>query len=309
MALAGIKTLEARKIAARHRAEKLVLVASRRTDMPRFYLDEIIQGLNRGVFHPQPLMNPMFKLKFMPQDIHSVGLWSQDYSRWIERRSEVLHRYHYWYRVTLLPDDPLIKPVAPALDRQIGQVQQLARRDGPRAVNVCVDPLFHYRPLGQKKWRNPFTADFFERMMGGCADAGITSVTLSVIDRYKKVEARAKRFGVEFAYPDTHSPSGLDLVFSLAGAARDAAGRHGITLRSCCEPELVAAGLCLKGACTDGALLSGLFGPGASLKADHGQRKKAGCGCTLSLDVGRYIKTGPMSHHCGHDCPQCYAQR
>ncbi|HOW80984.1 MAG TPA: DUF1848 family protein [Spirochaetota bacterium] len=305
----AMNSVRARDVAAKHGAEKLVLVASRRTDMPRFHLDEIIDGLNTGVFHPQPLMNPVFELAFTPGEIHSVGLWSQDYSLWLDRRGEVKYPYRYWYRFTLLPDDPAVKPVAPPLAEQLRQIKILARADGPDAVNVCIDPLFRYRPIGESEWRDPFTPEFLDEVMRGCSAAGITRVTISLIDYYRKVEERACRFGIEFFYTDKKTPGGIEAGICMGMKVKSAAGRYGIGLRSCCEPGLVDAGIARKGSCTDGRLLNSLFGAGASERPDPGQRRKAGCGCTLSMDIGRYAEYGPMSHHCGHDCPQCYARR
>ncbi|HOO71727.1 MAG TPA: DUF1848 family protein [Spirochaetota bacterium] len=304
-----MKIVSAESVAARHRAQKIVLVASRRTDMPRFHCDEIITGLNGGMFHPQPLMNPMYRFTFTHEQIHSVGLWTQDGSVWIKKRGEVTRPYHYWYRFTVLPDDPCIKPKAPPVDEQLRQIRELAGVDGPRAITVCIDPLCRYRAAGSSSWTDPFTADFFERVLSGCAVAGITRVTVSVIDFYRKVENRARRYGIEFYYPDKKNPEGAGDIIGMAAPLKSAAQRHGITLYSCCEPALVEAGAALKGSCVDGALLNTLFGPGASGEQDRGQRKQGGCGCTLSLDVGRYTENGPWSHHCGHDCPQCYARR
>jgi len=36
----------AKELAIKHKAEKIVLIASRRTDMLAFYTDELLKGLN-----------------------------------------------------------------------------------------------------------------------------------------------------------------------------------------------------------------------------------------------------------------------
>ncbi len=86
------------------------------------------------------------------------------------------------------------------------------------------------------------------------------------------------------------------------------AGEHGITVQSCCEKYIHTAGLTAAARCVDGPLLNRLFGPGASTRADAGQRRKYGCGCTKALDLGRYADSGQWAHPCGHHCPQCYAR-
>ena len=144
-------------------------------------------------------------------------------------------------------------------------------------------------------------------VMDGCLEAGINRVRISFIDYYRRVENRAARCGIEFHYPGHDADDGW--FMEKARLIHSLAVERSMETEGCCEPVLVAAGLCQRGACVDGAELVRLFGPGASLKPDTGQRRGAGCGCTRSLDIGRYTEQGPMSHSCGHRCPQCYARR
>jgi hypothetical protein len=71
----------AKEIALKQKAQKIVLIASRCTDMPAFYMSELIKGLKEGRFHPQGMMQPIWELNFEPNDIHSIGLWSQDFTK------------------------------------------------------------------------------------------------------------------------------------------------------------------------------------------------------------------------------------
>ena len=80
-------------------------------------------------------------------------------------------------------------------------------------------------------------------------------------------------------------------------------------IKSCCETYLHSKGVTRQGSCVDGNYLNNLFGPGASVQPDAGQRKQFGCGCTSAVDIGRYTEHGEWSHHCNHDCPQCYARK
>ncbi len=275
--------------------------------MPRFYMDELVCGLNTGVFHPGALMNPVFEFRFVPGDIHSMGLWSQDLSVWMKRRDEIRPDYKFWYRVTILPDDRTIKPAAPSVHEQIKQVSSLARSDGPDTISVCIDPVLRYRHTGTEKWTDPFTSDFIKTVFDGLASCRISHVRISFIDYYRKVEMRAERAGIEFYYPGHSRDDGWFMEKALE--IRSMADRYSLELESCCEGELANAGITSRGACVNGSRLVRLFGPGLSLSPDTGQRHKMGCGCTRSLDIGRYTETGPMSHKCPHNCPQCYARR
>jgi DNA repair photolyase len=45
-----------------------------------------------------------------------------------------------------------------------------------------------------------------------------------------------------------------------------------------------------------------LYGGRISLRRDPGQRRRAGCGCRVSVDIGSYGR-----HPCRHGCLYCYA--
>ncbi len=306
-----MQTTTARQIAQKHRAEKLVLVASRRTDIPRFHTDELVTGLQNGSFHPQGPRQPVWQLTFEPADIHSIGLWSQDFSRWLARRPQVTG-YRFWYRFTILPDDPVCKPRAARVSEQLEQLAALNRLEPAGAINVCIDPLIRYRRVGQTRWRYNFSAASLKPILRQVAQLGLGFVTTSVVDPYARVERRLRRLGVQFADgrhdDDGDREAGGNERWRIARRFAQIAASYDVEVRSCCEKALHERGLFTPGRCVDGELLRQLFGPGASTVTDAGQRKKYGCGCTRSLDIGRYTNSGQWSHHCGHDCPQCYAR-
>ena len=302
-------TVEAADVAAKHGGDKLVLVASRRTDMPAFHLPELIEGLRRGLLHPQPMMQKMFRLRFDPGDIHSVGLWSQDFGAWLQQRAATDGLgYRFWYRFTILPDDAVTKPKAPPVARQLAQLEALAEQDGPQAVNLCVDPIATYSVDGGAGTQDNLLEADLDAIFRTAAGCGIERATTSVLDRYAKIERRAAKLGATFIFHDRDEPAEVHERTRLVDRLRAVADRHGVQVLTCCERALSESGLTEAAACVDGPRLDALFGPGASARRDAGQRKKHGCGCTRALDVGRYVNSGPWSHHCGHACPQCYAR-
>lgn len=301
-----IKT--AKEIAAKHQSDKVVLIASRRTDMPSFYTEELITGLKQGAFHPQVMMQPMCELRFEPSDIHSVGLWSQDFGKWIERQEEVQKLpYKFWYRFSILPDDPVCKPKAPPVTEQLKQLESLVKIAGCQCVFLFVDPLIKYRKLGED-WRYNFSTESVETILKCVSDLGIEHVTLSILDYYPKIKRRAQKQEVEFYFFSPDNPQDQQEMTAMVKTVKTVADNLAIKVKTCCEKLLHASGLTIQGSCVDGKLLNSIFGPGASLQVDNGQRKKYGCGCTLAVDVGRYMENGEWSHHCDHQCLQCYAR-
>jgi len=285
---------------------KLILTVSRRTDMPAFYLQEIVEGLASGVFHPKGPYSPVWELRFSPSEVHSVHLWSQDFSKWISFRPSLDRLgYRYFYRFTILADDPICKPKAPRLADQIRQLGQIARIEGPELMDVAVDPIVRYRFNGEVRWN--VNLDDFIRIADAVADAGVGRIRTSFFDRYQKLERRHKKMDrFEFLFFDKESRSDLDAMIDRVSLLAASAAERGICLETCCEKMLESSGIpnLRAGACVDGSRLNKIIGPGASVRPDSGQRRSLGCRCTGgAVDVGRY----DSSHVCGHQCPQCYA--
>jgi hypothetical protein len=261
------------------------------------------------VLHPQPMMQAMWELAFYPGDIHSVGLWSQDFGLWLEQRKSLSPgMYRYWYRFSILPDDPICKPKAPLVAIQLEQLERLVAEDGPRAVRVYVDPLMAYRKLGEVAWSSNAEPAAIEPIVRKVADLGMGAITVSVLDYYPKVAKRAAAAGVELRFFQPFREPDLSEMAALVEPIVSLAKGYGVKVLSCCERSLADLGVLEAGACVDGPTLERLFGPGASSKRDKGQRRRFGCGCTMALDVGRYIQNGEWQHKCHHDCLQCYAR-
>ncbi len=305
-----MKVLTAKEIAIKHKAEKIVLIASRRTDMPAFYTGELLKGLKEGKFHPQTMMQPMWELDFEPGDIHSIGLWSQDFGKWLEKRDEISALgYKFWYRFTILPDDPVCKPKAPSVEEQLKQLGTLATSDGSDRIFVFVDPLIQYKRIGERNWRYSFSDTSVDVIVKKTHQLGIKSITISFLDYYKHAEKRALRKGYEFRFLNPNNHSDQEEMIDTVQKIRSITDAYQVILKTCCEPSLCSNGLTKQGSCVDGNYLNKILGPGASVQSDTGQRKKFGCGCTMAVDIGRYTEYGEWSHHCRHDCPQCYARK
>jgi hypothetical protein len=80
----------------------------------------------------------------------------------------------------------------------------------------------------------------------------------------------------------------------------------GIQLALCCENEVLEAlppdcGI-VPAACISAKRIMTVHDGSLSRRRDSGQRKSAGCRCTLSVDIGSY-----SLHPCHHNCLFCYA--
>ena len=265
---------------------KTIISASRRTDMPRWYLDRLVASVRSGSADvPNPRSGKMHTVSLAPGDVHTIVLWSKDFSHFLERSGE-FRKYNQFFLFTI-NDMPALEPSLPSLSARIDQATELARRFGPERIGWRFDPVVftHDGPV--------MTPDTFRRIAAPLADAGISRAIFSFLDLYGKVEARNRRFGLCITNPPD------EVKRAYAAELLTAAHEMGMTLESCCEP--ICEGLGIKrSACIDGALLERLAGEPASRAKDGGQREA--CGCTVSRDIGSYADMP-----CPHGCFYCYA--
>lgn len=280
----------------------MVMSASRRTDIPAFFMPWFMEGISRGEFE---VMNPynhrVVRVAATSPPVHTIVFWSKNFGPFLEgdygRRLQDMG-YHLYFQFTINSENRILEPNLPGLDQRLKQVQRLCNQFGPRAVNWRFDPICFYRSQGENLRNN---LDDINRIAATAATAGIRRCTTSVVDLYAKIRRRTARLR-GFAFVD---PSREDKIRALLDLEHRLAA-HRIRLFTCCEsellPDLPAHSSIRAAACIPSELFMELYGGALSVKRDGGQRVKAGCGCRVSVDIGSYD-----GHRCGHDCLYCYA--
>ena len=283
-------------------ALKIVLSASRRTDIPAFYMDWFMDRIDRGFFET---VNPYNQKKTIipatPDHVHTIVFWSKNFGPFMD--GGYGHRlrdkgYHLFFNFTVNSVSPALEPNLPALDLRMSQAATLCETFGPAAVSWRFDPVcFYTRPdgsVGDNLHDFPKIAEFM-------ASIGILRCITSFMDQYPKILRRPKPYP-EFAFiePD------MDRKVAVLSKMVEILAPFPIKLHTCCEREVLAARMPNSGvtfsACISGQILVGLFGGDLSFQQDTGQRTKQGCGCTISTDIGIYSE-----HPCYHNCLFCYA--
>ncbi|MFQ6104782.1 MAG: DUF1848 family protein [Candidatus Glassbacteria bacterium] len=275
---------------------KNVLSASRRTDIPAFYMDWFISCLARGHFDVcNPFSNKVKILYASPEDIHSIVFWSKNYGHLLESKDH-LREYNLFFHFTLNTFVPKLEPGLSPLDERLEQAKALSRWRGADRLMWRFDPVVLWEEEGKRS--NNLSG--FHYIAKSLRRIGIERLTLSMMDRYAKIEKRIHGLpAFRFIYPDKEEAAGI--LGTLAEDALD----MGFEVSFCCEKELLELLPSLpvrQGRCIDGELLTRLFGAGADLSPDRGQRRGQGCGCTVSIDVGSYSR-----QPCLNNCLYCYA--
>ncbi len=281
---------------------KIVISASRRTDIPAFYLEWFMQQIQRGFFKvTNPYNQRVSIIDARPEAVHTIVFWSKNFGPFLDGNiGEKLNRlgYHLFFNFTLNSASRLLEGRVPPLDNRLGQLDALCRRFDPSMVNWRFDPLcfFKTNETDEKDNLKDFTT-----ISHRAAAAGVRRCVTSFMDLYPKIARRISRR----ACPSFYEPSleyrrriVLDMEKKLAAL--------NIDLMLCCEQDLLKTlppeSRIARSSCVPNRLLVEKYGGRLSFRQDAGQRRSAGCGCQVSVDIGSYHR-----QPCFHNCLFCYA--
>ena len=130
---------------------KHVISASRRTDIPAFYLDWMIDHLRKGhvkvknPFYPSQVSNVSLK----KEDVHSIVLWSKDFSKFLKQISE-FSDYNLFFHFTI-NDCKKLEPNIPSLNQRLLQMKKLTEEFNPELINWRFDPIVYWEEGGEIK--------------------------------------------------------------------------------------------------------------------------------------------------------------
>ena len=282
--------------------KKTVISASRRTDIPAFYMDWFMSRIEKGWFE---VTNPYNRrIKIVPAascDVHTIVFWSKNFGPFIrgrfgDRLKEI--GYNLFFNFTINSFSPVLEPNVPPLNERLNQLEYLSKRYAPDCINWRFDPICFYKT---KKSSAEDNLNQFNTIASAASNCGIKRCITSFMDHYPKIKKRVSSME-GFAFTDPPMEKKKEILMHI----KCAAGLKNISLYTCCEKEVLEAlpaGTGIRAAsCIPNDLLMKLFGGKLSLKKDTGQRIKNGCGCMVSVDIGSY-----HMHPCFHNCLFCYA--
>ncbi len=281
---------------------KVVISASRRTDIPAFYMPWFMAGIDAGAFEVQNPYNR--RTARIPADlgqVHSIVFWSKNFGPFLDQgyATDLVRRgYRLFFNFTINSPHPVLEPMLPPLAERLGQLTRLADLFGPACIQWRFDPICCFRDCTGRSGDN---LDQFEIIAGHAARVGITACITSFVDLYRKVLKRTRNLPeLQFIDPPRSQKNTI-----IARLAEFLAGL-GMQLQLCCEKDLLdqlpPAVQVYPSACIPGEKLVELYGPGISMAKDSAQRRASGCNCGVSKDIGSY-----NLHPCRHNCLFCYA--
>jgi len=265
---------------------KEVISASRRTDIPAFYLEHLIRFVKQGYAEVvNPYSGMVSRVTLHPESVHTLVLWSKDFNLFLQK-SDSFGDFNLYFLFTV-NEIPFLEPRVPPVSARLEQARELALRFGPERIGWRFDPVIFSS-------EGPVTpVETYGRIGFEMVKAGVRRSIFSFLDLYGKVSARIERLSLDIIDPPLEIKR--EYAFRLASQASEL----GISLESCSE-DLGGIDGITPSSCIDGRILSSLTGEPAPLTKDCGQRSS--CRCTVSRDIGSYSLMP-----CPHGCLYCYA--
>lgn len=272
----------------------MIISASRRTDVPRFHVEWMV---NRVREQYVDVRNPLFpsqvsRYSLSPDVVDGIVFWTKDPEPMLDRLDE-FSDYSYYFQFSLTSYG---KDVESGLRNKYDLIEtfkQLSGIIGPERVMWRFDPIL----LNEK-----YSLDYQLRAFNTIAselNGSTKKVTISFIDEY--------RFGGRSIYESVNT-SGIsaDQQNYLAERMSAIAHENGMKIDTCAEAiDLERCGIhharCVDSRVferLDNCKLSRLKTRYEELSKDKAQRKE--CCCIESIDIG-------WPNTCANGCKYCYA--
>jgi hypothetical protein len=265
----------------------MIISASRRTDLPAFYAEWVVQRFRAGYcLVPNPYYpEQVSRISLVPENVDVIVFWTRNPKPLLPHLAEFTQRhFRFYFQYTLLANPPSLDPGALPLENSVSAFRALAEAIGPERVIWRYDPI-----ILSSETDYDFHRRTFERL--ATALRGYTRrCVISLLDSYRKIEKRMK--GIE-----PLPPTGADFEALLRFLAQTAAV-NSMEIQSCAEPASLEPYGIRAGKCVDDAYIRDVFGLDVTHAKDPVQRPV--CGCVTSRDIGAYDT-------CLAGCRYCYA--
>lgn len=265
----------------------MIISASRRTDIPAFYADWLLNRLQQGYVLVRNPFNPnqVSQVPLAVQAVDCIVFWTKNPAPLLPRLEEIDRLgYRYYFQFTLTACDHSLEQNLPAKAAVSATFRELAQRIGSERVLWRYDPIIFTPVLTPARHLQWF--EYLAAQLQGSTHR----CTISFLSLYEKCKRNLK--GIELL--PLEATKKRQFVAQLAAIAE----RYDIGLRACCDPFLQEQCGIEAAKCIDDRVVAAILGQPVSVKKDAGQRQ--GCGCAASIDIGAY-------NTCPHGCRYCYA--
>lgn len=268
---------------------KLIISASRRTDIPAFYAEWF---MNRVRDEKVIIYNPYNKLgqeiSLSPEDVDVIVFWSKNYGPLLNKLDELKDKYRLYFLFTITGLKGILEENVIDPNIALEQFINISSKFSPEHIQWRFDPIV---------LTNVTEADFYIKKFTEIAKKlyGYTHrCYISFANIYTKVLRN-------FEYLEKVRDIKLldkNMIYKKEIAERlaDIGEKYDIKLYSCCNDFLISDRIS-KASCIDAEYLNRLFN--INIKSSKSPTRKQ-CGCYKSVDIGVY-------NTCPNGCYYCYA--
>jgi len=268
--------------------EKMIISASRRTDIPNYYSEWFYNRIKEGFVYVRNPRNvhQVSRIDLSKDVVDIIVFWTKNPEPMFARLDE-LAAYHYCFQFTLTGYGKDIERNIPhKKEKMIPVFRELASRIGKQKVVWRYDPI-----LFAKK----YTPEYHLRAFRAIAEAlkGYTEkCVISFVDLYACNRKNMEAIG-------SYSLDGAGLQ-EFAKEISRIAGQNGMKVGSCAEN--IDLGFCgiEHNCCIDKEWIENIIG--CRIKAGKDKNQRPECGCMESVEIGAYDT-------CRSGCIYCYANR
>ena len=218
-----------------------------------------------------------------PDAVDGIVFWSK-YPAPMLDRLHLLRDYTFYFLYTLNAYGEPVEARVPPSDECVETFRRLSGLIGPDRVVWRYDPVILSENLSVARHIAHF-GELASQLRGLTREC-----TISFVDPYRQNSRAMKSLGLR---PPADSEIS-EIARGLAAIGRE----YGLALKTCAEPADLAGLGIGRARCVDNEKIAALSDRPVRFAKDRCQRPA--CGCTQSVDIGRYGT-------CGYGCVYCYA--
>lgn len=264
----------------------MIISASRRTDIPSYYSEWMINRLKEKYVLVRNPMNihQVSKVDLSPDVVDAIVFWTKNPTPMLPYLDEIKD-YTYYFQFTLTAYGSDVEKNVPSKNKIIiPAFQQLSKEIGKEKIIWRYDPIFF-----SEQYSMEYHSKYFEVLASKLGDY-TEKCTVSFIDMYRNTERNIKTLNV---IQDTYK-----MQEELLQRFVEISKNHGLYIDTCAEiGDFHNIGV-YHAHCIDRKRIERIGGFKLNVDKDANQRSE--CGCVASIDIGAY-------NTCKNGCLYCYA--
>ena len=252
----------------------MIISASRRTDIPSYYSEWLINRLTEKYVLVRNPMNihQVSKIDLSPDVVDAIVFWTKNPTPMLPYLEQIKD-YTYYFQFTLSAYGPDVERNLPSKNKIIiPTFQKLSKEIGKEKVIWRYDPIFF-----NGQYSMEYHCKYFEVLASKLADY-TEKCTVSFMDLYRNTERNVKTLNI---VKDTYEMQ-VELLQRFVEIAKE----HGLYIDTCAEiGDFHNIGV-EHAHCIDRERIEriGEF----KLSVDKDTNQRAECGCVASIDIGAY---------------------